>query len=162
LFSVSSRMRSIEIHADHFELRADGDPKVQSTQSFSVAQAPDGLPMPGEPCFKIDYAFEPGWKFVCLSPNTEQQKIDGRPTSLGMWLKGDGSGNIPRMRFVDSTGQTFQPDGERLTFTDWRYILFPLNGTAAGHWGGANDGMVHYPIRLETMLLIDSAARQKT
>ena len=63
---------------------------------------------------------------------------------------------------VDSTGQTFQPDGERLDYTDWRYIAFPLKGTAQGHWGGANDGVVHYPIRLETMFLMDSAARQKT
>jgi hypothetical protein len=66
------------------------------------------------------------------------------------------------MRFIDSTGQTFQPDEQALDYTDWRYIRFPLNGEHAGHWGGAADGVVHYPIRLETLLLMDNASRQKT
>jgi len=115
------------------------------------------------PAVRISYRFDPGWKFVCLKPKVpDQQKIDAVPTHLGLWIKGDGSGNIPRMRFVDSTGQTFQPSAEKLSYTDWRYIEFPLDAEHAGHWGGANDGQIHYPIRLETLLLIDSAARGPT
>src|SRR5207249_522998 len=100
LFAQAWRMQSIEMGQDRFDLRADGDPKIASKQSFAITEAPDGLPMPGEPAFKIDYQFDPGWKFVCLSPRAEHQPIDGKPASLGMWIKGDGSGNIPRMRFV--------------------------------------------------------------
>jgi hypothetical protein len=64
------------------------------------------------------------------------------------------------VRFVDSTGQTFQPDGEKLSFTGWKYIRFALDGARAGRWGGAADGIVRYPIRLDTLLLIDNVSRQ--
>ena len=133
---------------------------VESHHRMELDASPQGLPMPGEHALRIEYSFEAGWKYLCLSP--QNQKIDGMPASLGVWIKGDGSGNIPRMRFVDATGQTFQPDGEKLNYTDWRYIEFPLNASAQGRWGGANDGVVHYPIKLETLLLVDSANRQKT
>jgi hypothetical protein len=126
-------------------------------------QAPAGLPVDGSQAIGITYRFAPGWKFVCLKPAApDLQGIDGMPTHLGMWVRGDGSNNIPRMRFVDSTGQTFQPSAEKLSYTDWRYVEFPLDAENAGHWGGANDGQIHYPIRLDTLLLIDSAARAQT
>ena len=79
-----------------------------------------------------------------------------------MWVHGDGSGVALRARFIDSTGQTFQPDGPKLDFTGWRHVSFALDETAQGHWGGANDGIVHYPIRLESLLLIDNVSRAKT
>jgi hypothetical protein len=30
-----------------------------------------------------------------------------------------------------------------------------VNGEQASHWGGANDGIVHYPIRIDTLFLLD-------
>jgi hypothetical protein len=156
------RFVSVPLDAAGMEIHAEGDEKVQSSQSFAIQDAPPGLPAPGATAVKIDYHFDPGWKFACLLPKPQHQPIDGKPAQLGMWLKGDGSGNWLRMRFVDSTGQTFQPDGPRLDFTDWRYVEFPLDGAKSGHWGGAKDGEVHYPIKLETLLLIDSATRQET
>ena len=33
---------------------------------------------------------------------------------------------------------------------------------AAANWGGANEGVVHYPIRWDCLLLIDSASRKET
>jgi len=41
-------------------------------------------------------------------------------------------------------------------------VLFPLDDPRAGHWGGANDGLPHYPLRWNTLLLIDSADRHQT
>ena len=55
-----------------------------------------------------------------------------------------------------------EPTGEPITWKGWRYVSFPLDGTHSGHWGGANDGMIHYPIHWDTLLLIDSADRQQT
>jgi hypothetical protein len=154
------RFVPVALDPGSFVLRAEGDPKVPSSQRFEASRAPQDSPMPGEPCLSIHYQFDAGWKYLCLQP--KEQQVQGKPQSLAIWIKGDDSGNIPRMRFVDSTGQTFQPDAEKLAYHDWRYIVFPLNGTAAGRWGGANDGVVHYPIRLDTLLLIDSAVRQAT
>ncbi len=154
--------RPLALDEASLELRAEGDAKVASDQSFATGPPPDGLPAPGGTAVKIDYRFDAGWKYVRLSPKPNPLLLEGTPTHLGVWVKGDGSGNILRARFVDDTGQTFQPDGPKLDFTGWRYVTFPLDGAKAGHWGGAKDGVVRYPIKLETILLIDNADRQKT
>lgn len=78
-----------------------------------------------------------------------------------MWIMGDGEGNLARIRFTDSTGQTFQPVGERMTWKGWRWITFPLDGSGSGRWGGANDGFVHYPIWLDTLFLVDNPDQTK-
>ena len=129
----------------------------------AVVMAPPGLPNPPESALKITYRFEPGWKFVRVAPTTVAlKKIDGQPRRFGVWIFGDGHGNIPRLRFVDATGQTFQPDGEPITWTGWRYAVFPMDGTHAGHWGGADDGVIHYPIAWDSLFLLDSAKRGGT
>jgi hypothetical protein len=156
------RFVPLSLDPTHFEIRAEGDGNVKSTQSFAEAPAPPGAPVKFETSLRIDYTFDAGWKYALLKPRGAAAKIDGKPIALAFWLKGDGSGNIPRVRFADSTGQTFQPDGERLVYKDWRYVSYSLDGSGAGRWGGAADGVVHYPIRLDTLLLIDSAARQAT
>lgn len=136
----------------------DGDAKIASTQSVAVASLPSGSPMAGDTTLQIAYTMAEGWKFVRLSPKTDAlRKIGGRPKALGFWIYGNNSKDVVRLRFVDSTGQTFQPSGDRITWTGWRYLEIPLDGTGASHWGGANDGVVHYPIRWDTLLLIDGA-----
>jgi hypothetical protein len=145
-----------------YKLIPDGDAKVASTQTLSLAAPFVPSPAGAKP-LRIDYNFEKGWKFVRLVPQKDAvKKIDGRPTALGLWLHGDDSGNHARLRFTDATGQTFQPDAGPIQWKGWRYIVFPLDGRRGGHWGGANDGTIHYPIRLDTLLLIDSAGQQKT
>lgn len=136
----------------------DGDAKIASTQSVAVASMPSDSPMAGKTALKIAYTMAEGWKFLRLAPKTDAlKKIDGRPKALGLWIYGNGSKDVVRLRFVDSTGQTFQPSGDRMTWKGWRYVQIPLDGTAASHWGGANDGVVHYPIRWDTLLLIDGS-----
>jgi hypothetical protein len=88
--------------------------------------------------------------------------IEGKPTSLCQWIHEDGSGNHLRMRFMDSTGQTFQVDGPRMTRSDRQFVSFDFKSSKGRHWGGANDGVIHHPMKLETLLLIDSADRTKT
>ena len=145
-----------------YEVHADGDPKVASTQSVSLAAPAEGPPAAGVPTLKVAYEFEPGWKFARLAPKTEALKtIDGQPKALGMWVYGDGSGCQIRLRFSDSGAQFFQPNGEAAKWKGWRYVIFPLDGTHAGHWGGANDGVIKYPIRWDTLLLIDNGGRSK-
>jgi hypothetical protein len=65
--------------------------------------------------------------------------------------------NFLRIRLVDDAGQTFQFDGPRLDWTDWRWVVFDLlNPGTHSHWGGPNDGVVRPPLRLDTLLLLDS------
>ncbi|NLF08707.1 MAG: hypothetical protein GX594_12125 [Pirellulaceae bacterium] len=32
---------------------------------------------------------------------------------------------------------------------------FPFDDTKTGHWGGADDGRVHWPIRFDSLFLLD-------
>jgi hypothetical protein len=149
-----------ETVARAWQVVPDGDPKVASTQSVTVAALPAGPSSPGGSGLKIAYRMDKGWKFIRLVPQTDDLKrIDGRPKAVAVWVYGDGSQNALRLRFVDSSGQTFQPDGPRLARKGWHFATFPLDGTSAGHWGGRNDGAVHYPIRWDSLLLIDSTRR---
>jgi hypothetical protein len=138
----------------------DGDPKVASTQSVTLGEPAAGS-SPGGQGLKIAYRMGNGWKFIRLAPQTDAlRKISGRPKALATWVYGDGSHNALRLRFGDAGGQTFQPDGPRLDWQGWRYVAVPMDGTSAGHWGGANDGVVRYPIHWDSLLLIDSTRRE--
>jgi hypothetical protein len=135
----------------------DGDPKVASTINCSKAHPPGGLPIPAKTALKITYDFQPGWKFLRVPALDSQRKpLTGQPYALGMWVYGDRSEDLIRIRFTDSTGQTFQPDGGPVSWKGWRYVTFSLLGDQAGHWGGADDGIVHPPIRFDTLFLVDS------
>jgi hypothetical protein len=141
----------------------DGDPKVASTQSVSVAAPADGPPAPGIGCLRLTYQFAQGWKFVQIRfTDASRNRIEGKPAALGVWIHGDGKGNIPRLRFVDASGQTWQPDGEPITWTGWKWVTFPLDGSRSGRWGGADDGVIHYPICWDALFLLDSAGRRES
>jgi hypothetical protein len=90
-------------------------------------------------------------------PAKEMGVMEGKPKTLGMWVWGDGSGNVLRCRFRDSSGQTFQPTYGPVNWTGWKWITMALDGQDAGHWGGAKDGVIHYPIRWDSMLVVDNA-----
>ena len=105
---------------------------------------------------ELIYQFAEGWRFATLRPPKELSAIEGKPKVLGMWVHGDGSGNVLRCRFTDATGQTFQPDYGLIDWTGWKWITMRLDGTSGGHWGGANDGVVHYPIRWDSVALVDN------
>jgi hypothetical protein len=146
-----------------YKMVGDGDAKVASTQTVAAAAPSEGPPSPGVGCLKIAYTMDQGWKFIRMVPQTDElKKIDGQPKALGMWIFGDASGHSPRLRFIDSTGQCFQPIGESITWKGWRYVTFPMTADrlANSHWGGANDGAIHYPIRWDTLILLDKAREQ--
>jgi hypothetical protein len=140
-----------------YTVEPDGDPKVKSRLSISVEGAPAGLP--GEPrkALRIDYSFDPGWKFLRLAPHgTKHDPLAGKPTGLGMMVNGDGSDNILNIRYIDSTGQTFQTSAGAIDWKGWRFIQFSLLADHASHWGGGSDGVIHYPIAFDTIALVDS------
>ncbi|MCS6776420.1 MAG: cellulase family glycosylhydrolase [Chloroherpetonaceae bacterium] len=147
-----------ELPADSYRLLKDGDPKVHAAIRAEIQKPPEGLPLTEIGALRVTYEFAPGWKFFRLAPQDRQaEPLPDHPVAFGCWVYGDGSGNFLRIRFTDRTGQTFQPDYGPIDWKGWRYVTFPLDGQKSGHWGGADDGTVHYPIRLDTVLLVDSA-----
>ncbi|HQX51705.1 MAG TPA: hypothetical protein PLR25_17430, partial [Planctomycetaceae bacterium] len=141
-------------------INADGDAHVKSRQSLSVAPIPEPLPgTSNTTAFRIDYDFDPGWKFLQVLP-TSPSAIDGKPTTFGFWVFGDGKQLTPRLRIRDSAGQTWQPSGESIAWKGWRFVEFPLN-TSTAHWGGDDDSEVDFPVSWEAVFLLDNPSRKK-
>lgn len=152
-----------EALAQAFQVVPDGDAKVASTQEIALADPPE--PCPGCPgrALRLTYGFGTGWKFVRVAATPAGPvAIEGQPRELGLWVFGDESGNVLRLRFVDAEGETFQPNGHRLTWKGWRYVTMRLDGRESGKWGLKSDGVVQYPIQWDTLVLLDSAGQQQT
>ncbi|MBV9851126.1 MAG: cellulase family glycosylhydrolase [Armatimonadetes bacterium] len=138
--------------ASPIQVVLDGDLKVPSAVQL----------LPDKAAQRVSYQFAPGWSFW-RAGEAQPPALPGHPAAYGVWVDGDDSGNNVNIRFTDSTEQTFQADGPAMTWSGWHYLTFPLQpgtpeGQSIGHWGGANDGRVHYPIRITTLLLLDSRA----
>jgi hypothetical protein len=141
---------------------SDGDAKIAAQQSLAISTAPEVLPGLNSPIVKVDYHCDEGWKFFRVIPaDGLSREIAGEPAGLGLWVYGDGRNTSPRLRVVDATGQTFQPAAAAIDWIGWRCLEFDFNAPA-GHWGGANDGVMHFPIRWDTLFLIDNVSRQKS
>ncbi len=82
---------------------------------------------------------------------TKETPIDGTPTALGLYLSGDNSRHIWRIRFEDANGETFQGVlGNALS--GWNYYQLDLtNLSAMTYWGG--NGSIQYPIKFTSIVL---------
>lgn len=134
----------------------DGDAKVEGKAELVVGEAPEPNPLGVRRALRLDYRFGRGWRFAQVNFPAAFTPIEGKPKAIGMWVYGDGSGNLLRCRIVDSTGQTFQPDYGAINWVGWRFVTMRLDGAFPGFWGGAQDGVLRYPIRWESVVLVDS------
>ncbi len=130
----------------------DGDRNVPLAATLVGCAGRDGAPGA-----RLRYEFGDGWRFLPIATASDAA-IEGEPARMHVWIHGDGGGDRLRCRFVDATGQTFQPDGGGVDFKGWKLVEFPLRGNF-GCWGGAKDGVIHYPIKWNAVLLVDSATR---
>jgi hypothetical protein len=148
--------------AHQYKLHADGDGRVQADLKLEAGAPADGVAVAGQGALKVTYRFGAGWRFLRVTPEDAALRApwDSQPKALALWVCGDGAGLSPRIRFTDASGQTFQPTAETVGFKGWRCLLFRLDGKEVGHWGGKNDGVVHYPIHLDTLFLLDNHAQQ--
>ncbi|MGE5612471.1 MAG: cellulase family glycosylhydrolase [Bacillota bacterium] len=136
----------------------DGDAKVAGNADITVAAVKTPGPQIGiGQALEVGYQFGKGWRFASVMPAKKIGVMEGKPKMLGMWVLGDGSGNVLRCRFRDSSGQTFQPTYGAVNWMGWKWITMSLDGEAAGHWGGATDGVIHYPIQWDSVLVVDNA-----
>ncbi|MGC8744693.1 MAG: cellulase family glycosylhydrolase [Verrucomicrobiia bacterium] len=149
--------RFISLNVSNIDAHLDGDSKVPAKVNIVKTFTNDN---PFKDVWTVEYKFDSGWRFVRISENG-RRVIQGKPKEFGLWVHGDNSGNILRMRLTDSNGQTFQPNGPAINWKGWRWVKFNLADlSSAGHWGGANDGIVRGDSRLDTLLIIDGSNRQ--
>jgi hypothetical protein len=146
-----------------YKLFTDGDAKIKSEQSLTRDAPLEAAPVPGVGVLRLTYKSDAGWKFwrIALS-GEEARKISGEAKVLGLWVWGDGNGGLIRLRFTDSTGQTFQPSGPTIDWKGWKYVTIPMDHAAVAHshWGGVNDGTIHYPVKWDTVFLLDRDSKR--
>ena len=152
--AMAPRYRAVAIPV--FRTSLDGSAKVPAKAAITCTNAPDA-DAPFRTAHKLDYEFAEGWRFVrCVPDVKERLIIAGHPQAVGFWMYGDKSSNRINARVVDRTGQTFQINGPAVDWTGWRWLTLPLGDLHnLGHWGGANDGVVHEPLRWDCPLLFD-------
>ncbi|MBI2589514.1 hypothetical protein HYW32_00560 [Candidatus Berkelbacteria bacterium] len=134
---------------DDFTTFDNWDTREQANTTRCEARHDSGREGKG---MRLYYAFNSNSGSAYCSARKEIP-IPGAPTTIGLWIDGDNSSNIWRMRIKDATDQVHQlmlgtfPSG-------WRYVRYDLvNAEARSHWGGANDGVIHYPIRFDSILI---------
>ncbi|MBI5385203.1 MAG: cellulase family glycosylhydrolase [Verrucomicrobia bacterium] len=154
--------RFSSLSAPAYKAALDGDAKVPANASLVETNAPGDREQPFAQAHRLDYRFDAGWRFVrCAANGAKLPAFEGTPKALGLWVYGDASGNALRTRVTDASGQTFQPGAPDLNWTGWRWVTFDLTDLRhAGHWGGANDGVVHGALRLDTLLLVDGSSKK--
>ncbi|MCX6910405.1 MAG: cellulase family glycosylhydrolase [Verrucomicrobia bacterium] len=151
------------VEAAAFRAALDGDAKVAAPATIALADAPGGKAAPSPKAFRLDYNFADGWRFVrCVPDVPKPLALPAKPRALGVWVFGDNSGCSLHLRIHDESGQTFQFGGPKIEWTGWRWVTFDLSDLRrAGHWGGANDGVVHGALHWDCPLLLDGR-REKT
>lgn len=135
----------------------DGDPKIGGTQSFARAES-ETPPFPGMAVWELKCGFEPGWRFVTLTPG-EATPISNKPKVFGFWVHGDGSGVQLRLRVKDANGRIWQPDGEAVNWKGWKHVRIALKPTDA-RWGGQGEEVLRYPLQWDAVFLVDNPSRK--
>ncbi len=157
LESFEGYRQGSRLEPDAYSVVPDGDAKVGSQITATVSVAPVGLPGGRRNALHIVYNFDAGWKFLRLAPQGKKHApLVGEPTGIGMWVLGDGSGDILNLRYVDASGQTFQTSAGSIGWKGWKWVTFSLDPRNGSFWGGSNDGKITYPISLDTTVLVDS------
>jgi hypothetical protein len=114
---------------------------------------------PAAQALAVPYTFDPGWRYLTVQPPAEL-KAPPDAVALSFWVRPDGTRNALRARIRDASGQVFQRDLGQLEGTTWRPARIDLTASAVApgqSWGGAGDGVVHPPVSIEALVLIDSA-----
>jgi len=157
MLADSSRiaMSELAVTSDTAYAAADGDATVPSTVSLSSVLT--DIPIAREArALKLDYEFGSGWKFARIAPK-QPLPVSGKPRTMGVWVRGDGSGLALRMRFTDANGRTFQPDFGSADSKTWKLMTARLDDASIANWGGTGPSdRIAYPIKIDSYILVDS------
>ncbi|QEH33307.1 Beta-xylosidase [Aquisphaera giovannonii] len=121
----------------------------------SAADAPSSY------LIQVPYQFDKGWRYLTIAPEQTMEVPAGADSAV-VWVRGNTSGDALNCRYRDSTGQVFQVSLGHLTRPGWYPVTIRFDGAEKTfHYGGANDGIPHGPLRWEALLLIDSTHRDR-
>lgn len=145
----------------------EGDAKIGGSFTISAAEAPVKFPAGSGTVMKLDYEFQPGWKYAPVYPGDPGQKVEGRSGEehgralFGMWIYGNSSHLTPRLRVKDAAGRVWQPSAPEIKWTGWKYVELKLDESTA-HWGGEEDKQKRgpkFPLKWDAPFLLDNPQR---
>jgi hypothetical protein len=108
----------------------------------------------GSAAIKVTYGFTSTSSGLELTRNLA---LAGRPTSVSVWVAGDGSANPVYLKIVDATGETFQGAIGALQ-TGWQRMTLHMDGNDT-NWkasGGDGDKVIDYPITVRSLFVFRS------
>lgn len=120
---------------------------VQGTFQYSSEQARSGR-FSG----RMQYQFH-GAGYLLFSTPLLAGQPDEVPTSLRMWVYGDGSGHILTLRINDATDERFTFRYGPVDWTGWKLVEAPNPASWTSHYLGNNDGIIDTPIRTVSLQL---------
>lgn len=96
----------------------------------------------GRTCVRVDFDFSAGGRYAGAERGCSLTGV----TEIAFWLKATaGGGGLVRLR--DMTNQEHAA-GFQLKPGTWQHVRLPVTPDRFGsHWGGANDGGFHFPLR---------------
>lgn len=99
-----------------------------ATLALSAGAPQEGLPAVRTGGMELLYQFKKAGGAVGVKPTNDAfRTIEGRPVALGMWVYGDGSGQMPFVVLMDRTGRRVSFPGRPITWKGWNYVRFELN-----------------------------------
>jgi hypothetical protein len=140
-------------------------PGTAQGDSWVAAKPPAPPPTQTGPVMRLSYHFRkkgaPVVSVVLWGGNRNPLRlIIGQPRYMTLWLYGDDSDNGMVARFKDTTGQVFQPQSGPIDWKGWKAVRFVLNRSSVWHYGGADNGTIHYPIQWNCVFLLDGSIRR--
>jgi hypothetical protein len=107
-----------------------------------------GTPRFGSGALQLDYRFGASSTGVSVAAS---MPIAGSPTSLSVWVRGDGSANPVYLAFTDAKGERFS--GAVGSLQDgWQRLTLHLDGGQL-NWAHGGDGRIDYPITVRAITI---------
>jgi len=119
-----------------FAARPDGTPRnwrlnrpdSSAFADFRAGTPPGGAPWADNGTLILAYRFQkPGAALSVTPADVAAETIIEKPASAGIWINGDGSGNLLSMRWRDAGGKIHATDPKPVRWKGWRYVSFPLD-----------------------------------
>ncbi|HMO57031.1 MAG TPA: glycosyl hydrolase [Roseiflexaceae bacterium] len=106
---------------------------------------------------QLNYTFTTNTNDYVVFRRDRGMLVPDRPYAIGMWVYGDGSGNLLKIWLRDGEGEVFQYTLGAVGPAGWRLLQTPIGGTVAP-WdriSGDGNGRLDLPIRIEAIVLDD-------
>jgi polysaccharide biosynthesis protein PslG len=112
----------------------------------------------GRAAARISYSFPSAANEYLVFRRERPALIPSRPYAVGLWVYGDGSGNLLKVWLRDAEGEVLQYTLGAVGAPGWRMLQTQL-GAPVAPWdriSGEGNGAIDFPVRVEALVLDDA------